>query len=106
MSDGDVNKGAKLFSKFCANCHDASAALGNVKQGPNLAGVVGRTAGTMAGFSYSSAMKKAGHEWNAETLDKYLTAPKKMVPGTKMVYAGMKKAADRKNLVAYLTSCE
>ena len=70
--------------------------------GPNLAGVVGRKAGAEAGYNYSEAMKNAGFTWTPEQLFSYLADPKKIVPGNKMPYAGMKSADDRKNLIAFL----
>jgi len=106
MSEGDAAKGAAIFKKFCLQCHSVVAAEGQTKQGPNLAGIVGRVAGTGAGYSYSAANKNSGITWTEDVLEEYLAAPKKMIPGTKMVYAGLKKAGDRKNLVAYLKSCE
>jgi cytochrome c len=54
------------------------------------------------GYSYSKSNKESGIIWNDDTLFEYLLAPKKYIPGTKMVFAGLKKPADRKNLIAYL----
>ena len=62
----------------------------------------GRKAGTAPGFSYSTALKNAGHTWNEATLDKWLAAPAKEVPGTKMAFAGMPDEARRKALIEYL----
>jgi len=73
-------------------------------QGPNLHGLIGRRTGQAAGFSYTAANKDKGITWVPETLDEYLTNPKKYIPGTKMVYAGLKKKKDRTNLIAYLKS--
>ena len=73
--------------------------------GPHLKNVIGRTAGTLEKYRYSPAMKKKGKEgliWNDESLDKYLEKPRKFVKGTKMIFPGLKKEADRKNLIAYL----
>ena len=58
--------------------------------------------GNAAGFSYSQANKEAAVLWGEDTLFDYLKAPKKYIPGTKMVFAGLKKKKDRKNLIAYL----
>ena len=71
-------------------------------QGPNLGGLFGRTSGTADGYSYSKANKEKGVLWNEETLFDYLLAPKKYIPGTKMVFAGLKKEGDRKDLIAFL----
>ncbi|XP_063989100.1 cytochrome c-like [Diachasmimorpha longicaudata] len=98
---GDAANGQKLFVKMCATCHTIVSG-GKHKIGPNLFGVIGRTAGTTTGFNYSDAMKKKGATWNESTLDEYLEQPKKSVPGTKMVFAGLKKANDRSDIIAYL----
>lgn len=72
------------------------------KQGPNLNGLFGRTAGTAEGYSYSTANKTSGVLWDENSLFDYLLAPKKYIKGTKMVFAGIKKPAERKELIAYL----
>lgn len=95
----DASKGKKVFNK-CKICH--SLKKGKKKIGPSLYGVIGRKAGTVAKFRYSKAMKKSGVVWDEKSLDAYLTKPKKFVPGTKMIFAGLKKKKDRDNLIAYL----
>jgi cytochrome c len=72
------------------------------KQGPNLHGLFGRTAGTTEGYSYSTANKTSGVVWGEDTLFEYLLAPKKYIKGTKMVFAGIKSPDERKALIAYL----
>ena len=75
--------------------------------GPELNDVIGRTAGTAQGYSYSEAMKAKGRDglvWSEETLDPYLMSPRTYVKGTKMSYAGLKKDADRVDLIAYLAT--
>lgn len=99
MAAGDAAAGKATFSK-CAICHSVEA--GQNKIGPSLAGVVGRKSGTLAGFNYSPAMKASNLTWDEATLDKWLTAPKALVPGTKMIFAGLPAAADRANVIAYL----
>lgn len=87
----------------CALCHKVSPD-GAKSIGPNLHGVVGRKAGTQAGFAYSPAMKNSGLTWDAATLDKYLTKPMQVVPGTKMAFAGQPDAGKRKEIIGYLAS--
>ena len=84
----------------CAGCH--STQVGKTAFGPSLAGVGGRRAGTLAGYSYSPALKASGMTWNAKTLDRWLTDPKKTVPGTKMPFIGIQDRKTREQVVAYL----
>ena len=98
---GDAAKGKTLFAR-CAVCHSVEA--GKTMIGPSLNKVIGRKAGTLAGFAYSPAMKKYAKTWNPQTLDTYITAPMKAVPGTKMVFAGIANPKDRADLIAYLQS--
>ncbi len=92
--------GEAVFKKNCAICHAVDA--GKNKIGPSLFGIVGRKAGVAAGFAYSAANKGSGVTWDEPTLDTYLTAPQKFMPGTKMVFAGLKSAEDRKAVIEYL----
>merc|ERR1712137_1288993 len=69
------------------------------KQGPNLHGLFGRTAGSIPDFAYSAANKNSGVTWTEETLFDYLENPKAYIPKTKMNFAGFKKAADRKDTI-------
>jgi len=100
-ADGDAAAGKTVFNK-CAICHPREP--GKKSVGPTLFGVIGRQSASVEGFSYSDAMKAANKTWDAATLDAYLTDPKALVPGTKMTFAGLPKAEDRANLIAYLAT--
>nr|WP_245660856.1 c-type cytochrome [Polaromonas jejuensis] len=94
---GDVVRGEQIYTR-CFACH----ALERDRAGPRHCGLFGRKAGTVAGFEYSSAMKKSGIVWNEKTLNLFLANPAKAVPGTSMGYAGVTDAQERADLVAYL----
>ena len=105
-ADGDAAAGAAVFRK-CGACHTATEPLNRV--GPSLLGVIGRPVATAADYSYSSAMTEFGADgkvWDEARLSEYLLAPKAMVPGTKMAFAGLKKPVDIVNVIAYLKSVE
>ena len=74
------------------------------KTGPSLAGLMGRKTGSVPGFAYTAANKNKGVVWNEDTLFIYLKNPKKYIPGTKMNFAGFKKAQDRADVIAYLAT--
>lgn len=97
----DAAEGEKVFRRQCFICHTVEKG-GPTKQGPNLFGLVGRKTGSVEGFRYTNANKNADITWSPETLDPYLTNPRKVIPGTNMAFAGLSKEDDRKNLIAYL----
>ncbi len=101
---GDADAGAKVFRK-CKACHEIGEGAKS-KAGPMLTNILGRAAGAVEGFGYSSAlMEKATAEelvWDVETLEAFLTKPKTYIKGTKMSFAGLRKEKDRANVIAYL----
>ncbi len=101
LASADASAGEKTFGK-CKACHAIEASGGN-KVGPNLHNVVGRKIASHEGFSYSEALTgKGGEEWTYDHLNHFLTNPKEWAPGTKMSFAGLPKAKDRAEVVAYL----
>jgi len=90
-------RGEAVYAR-CAACH----ALAQNRVGPKHCGLFGRTSGSVPNFEYSAAMKQSHIVWNAQTLDRFLASPLKMVPGTAMTYDGVPDAADRADLIAYL----
>ncbi|MDR6511583.1 cytochrome c [Novosphingobium capsulatum] len=97
----DAAAGGTVFKQRCAMCHSTTPD-GRAGVGPNLNGVSKRAAGATT-FAYSAALKRSNIKWDAKTLDTFLTAPSKMVPGTRMVVA-IPDAKQRANVVAYLLS--
>ncbi|WP_442678673.1 c-type cytochrome [Sphingomonas sp. ASY06-1R] len=96
----DAVHGQQVFAR-CAACHVIGSTPGT-RMGPSLNGVFDRKAGTLAGYTYSAAMKKFGLKWDAPTLARFLQAPMKVVPGTKMAFPGLPNAQDQADVVAYL----
>lgn len=96
-ADGDPGRGENVF-KRCAACHTATT---QNRVGPGLAGVVGRPAASVAGYKYSPALAASGLAWDEATLDRFLEAPAKLVPSTRMTMA-LPKADDRRDVITYL----
>ncbi len=99
-ADGDPAKGAQVF-RMCMPCHRIGPGATNLV-GPELNGLDGRHSGTAPGYNYSAANKKSGVVWNKETFEKYIQGPQKIIPGTKMFFAGIHKKSQIENLWAYL----
>jgi cytochrome c len=97
----DAAHGKAVFAAQCASCH-SPARNGATILGPTLFGVVGRPSASVKGFVYSSGMKAAGFSWSNDRLRAYLPAPKDLVPGTHMSYAGLKNPGQLDDLIAYL----
>lgn len=100
LAEADAEKGRKIVKK-CAACHDMKQGGPN-KVGPNLWGIVGAGTASRQGFAYSGALAGLGGEWGYERLDAFLAGPKAFAPGTKMAFAGVKKPADRADVIAFL----
>jgi cytochrome c len=105
LAQGDPGRGEKRFEE-CAACHSFAGGSENVgptqNVGPTLKGVFGRSAGELADFRYSPALKRSGIRWNPETLERFIADPQAVVPANRMPYAGMPDARDRADLIAYL----
>jgi len=100
LASADIAAGEKAF-KRCATCHTFEKDGAN-KVGPNLYNVVGGTKGAISGFAYSDALTTMGGDWSYDDLNAFLTKPKDFMAGTKMTFAGVKKAQDRANIIVFL----
>jgi len=98
-ADGDPAKGKVVFNK-CMACHSVQAGVNKI--GPSLHGIAGTKAGEVQGYTFSTALKSSGLTWDDATLDKWLTNPRKLVSGTKMIFPGLPKEEDRQDVIAYL----
>jgi cytochrome c len=98
---GEASRGQRVFNQQCRACHTLDKG-GAQTAGPNLHGVFGRKAGTAEGYAFSDAMKNSGIVWDDATMAEYNRDPKGKVPGTKMVFNGVKQAGQLADLVAYL----
>jgi len=95
----DVGKGRSLFDRRCTGCHR----LDDIRSGPRLRGVVGRAAGSDAGFPYSDALKASRLTWSEATLDRWLANPDALVPDNDMAFR-VSDATERAQIIAYLKS--
>ncbi len=101
LAEGDAIAGKAVFKK-CMACHSTEPVT---KVGPTLSGIIGRPVASIEDYNYSGAMRafgEGGKQWNEGLIAEYLMAPKAMVPGTRMTFAGLKKIEDIANLIAYL----
>lgn len=96
-SEGDVMRGAEVYTR-CLACH----ALEYDRTGPRHCGLLGRKAGSVPGFEYSTAMRNSNIVWTEETLNWFLSSPLTAMPGTSMGYAGLPDPSEREDLIAYL----
>ena len=96
----DLAAGANSFKK-CLSCHEIGETAKN-KVGPQLNGLDGRTSGSTAGYNFSDANKKSGITWNEATFLDYIKDPRAKIPGTKMIFPGIKNETEAKNLWAHL----
>ena len=94
---GPEERGKDLFERRCSGCH----ALDLNKEGPKLGGVYGRKAASVSGFEYSDALKKVDVRWDEDSLERWLSDPDKMAPGTDMVFR-VANTEERAALIAYL----
>jgi len=96
----DLTAGATSYKK-CVTCHDVGPTAKN-KVGPLLNGLDGRKSGTIAGYNYSEANKSSGIAWSEATFLEYIKDPKARIPGTKMIFPGIKNEGEAKSLWAFI----
>jgi cytochrome c len=96
----DLDNGRRVFAR-CRSCHTINEGGSNMV-GPNLYGLFGRPAGGHPGYNYSTAVRQAGFAWDAERLDHWLENPRTFLKGTKMSFAGIPDATDRRDVIAFL----
>lgn len=101
LATADIEAGARYFERKCSQCHDGEKSGGHAK-GPHLWNVMGRKAGTIAGFAFSPAMRRAGVVWDYATLDYYLADTERAVPGREMNFAGLRDERLRAGVIAHL----
>ena len=95
------SSGQQAFNNSCRTCHIARE--GDNRLGPNLHKIIGRKAGSLPDYGFSSAMKEAGFVWDEDKLDRFIANPDEVVPGNNMKpYGGLTSAEDRKKIIAFL----
>ncbi|KPF62602.1 hypothetical protein IP69_20190 [Bosea sp. AAP35] len=100
VSAQDVAAGERAWNK-CRACHQIGEGAKNIV-GPQMNGLFGRTAGTVEGYSYSAANKNSGITWDEAVFAEYIKDPRAKIPGTKMVFAGIKNEKEIGDLTAFL----
>jgi cytochrome c len=100
MANADAETGGRLYL-YCQSCHTLNEGGPN-KIGPNLYGFYGSPAAQVEGFIYSAALSGAGIAWDAETLERWIANPSTAVPGTTMIFAGIRDQQQRADLIVYL----
>ncbi len=98
----DAAAGQKLFHSLCGICHSPQPGRNII--GPSLFGVVGRHSGRVPDFHYSQANLRSNLTWDPATLDRYLSSPQQVVPGTLMTFPGLKSSEERADVIAYLAT--
>lgn len=99
LASADAGKGERVFAK-CKACHKLEDGVNGT--GPHLHAILGRPIGAVDGFKYSKQMAALEGVWTAEEMNAFIANPKSWLPGTKMSFAGLKKATDRANVIAYI----
>ena len=98
-AQGDATRGAEVYASRCGGCHSVEVD----RVGPRHAGVLGRPAGSVEGFDYSTALKSSSVVWDVQSLDRWLTDPESLIPGQRMSYR-LGDAALRADVIAYLST--